>query len=169
MMIPKKLEKALNEQINAEFYSAYLYLSMSAYLTDVSLTGFANWMRVQFEEEKFHAMKIYDFVLDRGGKVKLKAIEAPKHKWNNIIDVFEDVLKHEQHVTSLINELMSLAIAEKDHATANFLQWFVDEQVEEEATVSDLLAQLKLVEGKGSGLFMLDREAAQRQFVEPAQ
>jgi len=168
-MIPKKLEKALNEQIKAEFYSAYLYLSMSAYLTDVSLLGFANWMRVQFEEEQFHAMKIYDFVLDRGGKVKLKSIEAPKHSWKNIIDVFEDVLAHEQHVTSLINNLMELALAEKDHATVNFLQWFVDEQVEEEATVSDLLAQLKLVEGKGTGLFMLDREAAKRQFTEPAQ
>ena len=168
-MIPKKLEKALNEQINAEFYSAYLYLSMSAYLTDISLMGFSNWMRAQFEEEKFHAMKMYDYLLERGGKVKLKSIEAPKHKWDGIIDVFKDVLEHEQHVTSLINDLMSLAIAEKDHATANFLQWYVDEQVEEEATVSDLLAQLKLVDGKGSGLFMLDREAAQRQFTEPAQ
>jgi len=168
-MIPKKLEKALNKQINAEFYSAYLYLSMSAYLTDISLTGFANWMRAQFEEEKFHAMKMYDYLLERGGIIKLEAIKAPKHKWKNIIDVFENVLEHEQMVTASINNLMSLAIDEKDHATANFLQWFVDEQVEEEATVSDLLAQLKLVEGKGSGLFMLDREAAQRKFVEPAE
>ncbi len=168
-MLSKKVENALNEQINAEFFSAYLYLSMSAYLNDISLTGFANWMRAQYEEEKFHAMKMYDYVLERGGKVKLEAIAAPKHDWNDIIDVFEDVLKHEQHVTRLINDLMSLSIDEKDHATVNFLQWFVDEQVEEEATVSDILAQLKLVEGKGSGLFMLDREAAQRKFSEPAE
>ena len=168
-MLPEKVEKALNKQINAEFFSAYLYLSMSAYLHDISLTGFANWMRAQYEEEKFHAMKMYDYVLERGGKVKLKAIEAPKHKWDGIIDVFEDVLEHEQEITSKINDLMSLSIDEKDHATVNFLQWFVDEQVEEEATVSDMLAQLKLVEGKGSGLFMLDREAAQRKFSEPAQ
>jgi len=168
-MLPKKVEKAINEQINAEFYSAYLYLSMSAYLSEKSLTGFANWMRAQYEEEKFHAMKMYDYLLERGGKIKLKAIEAPKHKWDGIIDVFEDVLEHEQKVTASINDLMSLAIIEKDHATVNFLQWFVDEQVEEEATVSDILAQLKLVEGKGSGLFMLDREAAQRKFTEPTQ
>ncbi len=168
-MLPKKVEKALNEQINAEFFSAYLYLSMSAYLNDISLIGFANWMRAQYEEEKFHAMKMYDYVLERGGKVKLKAIEAPKHKWKDIIDVFEDVLEHEQHVTKLINDLVSLSIDERDHATVNFLQWFVDEQVEEESTVSDMLAQLKLVGGNGSGLFMLDREAAQRKFSEPTQ
>ncbi len=168
-MISKKIEKALNDQINAEFFSAYLYLSMSAFLTDISLTGFANWMRAQYEEEKFHAMKMYDYVLERGGKVKLKSIDAPKHKWKNIVDVFEDVLKHEQHITSLINDLMSLSIEEKDHATVNFLQWYVDEQVEEEATVSDILAQLRLIDGKGSGLFMLDREASQRTFTEPAQ
>ncbi len=168
-MLSKKVEKALNEQINAEFFSAYLYLSMSAYLNDISLIGFANWMRAQYEEEKFHAMKMYDYVLERGGKVKLKAIETPKHKWKDIIDVFEDVLNHEQHVTKLINDLVSLSIDEKDHATVHFLQWFVDEQVEEESTVSDMLAQLKLVGGNGSGLFMLDREAAQRQFSEPAQ
>jgi len=168
-MLPKKVEKALNEQINAEFFSAYLYLSMSAYLNEMSLFGFANWMRAQYEEEKFHAMKMYDYVLDRGGHVKLKSIEAPKHKWKDIIDVFEDVLEHEQHVTKLINDLVSLSIDERDHATVNFLQWFVDEQVEEEASVSDILAQLKLVGGKGSGLFMLDREAAQRKFTEPAE
>ena len=168
-MLPKKIEKALNEQINAEFYSAYLYLSMSAYLNDISLTGFAGWTRAQYEEEMFHAMKMYDFVLERGGKIKLKAIETPKHQWKGIIDVFEDILAHEQKITGLINDLVSLGIDERDHATVNFLQWFVDEQVEEEASVSDLLAQLKLVGGNGSGLFMLDRETAQRKFVKPAE
>ena len=168
-MLSKKIEKALNDQINAEFYSAYLYLSMNAYLQDISLTGFANWMRMQYEEEQFHALKMYDYLLERGGQVKLETVTAPPQRWENIIDVFEEVLKHEQEVTRSINELMTLAIEEHDHATANFLQWFVDEQVEEEATVSDLLAQLKLVGGQGSGLFMLDREAAQRKFTPPAE
>ncbi len=168
-MLPKKVEQYLNKQINAEFFSAYLYLSMGAYLNEISLFGFANWMRMQYEEEKFHAMKMLDYLLDRGGKLELKSIAKPKHKWKNIIDVFEDVLAHEQQITQSINELVSLSMDQRDHATVNFLQWFVDEQVEEEANVSDLLAQLKLVGGKGSGLFMLDREAAQRKFTEPAQ
>ncbi len=168
-MLSNKLEKALNKQINAEFYSAYLYLSMSSFLNDINLIGFSNWMRVQFEEEQFHAMKIYDYVLERGGKVELDAIEKPPHKWKDILDVFKEVLKHEQHVTKLINDLTDLAIAEKDHATVNFLQWFIDEQVEEEANVSELLAQLEMIEGKGSGLFMLDREAKQRKFIVPTE
>ena len=167
-MLSKKIENALNEQINAEFYSAYLYLSMSAYISDMGLPGFANWMRTQYQEEMFHAMKMYDFLLERGGKVCLQSIDKPKHKWDGIIDIFEDVLKHEQHVTALINDLVNISIDERDHATVNFLQWFVDEQVEEEASVSDMLSQLKLVEGKGSGLFMMDREAALRTFTEPA-
>ncbi len=166
-MISKKIEKALNEQINAEFYSAYLYLSMASFLNGMNLLGFSNWMRVQFEEEQFHAMKFYDYVLERGGEVKLKAIDKPPHKWKDIIDVFEATLEHEQEVTKRINDLVNLAIEEKDHATVNFLQWFVDEQVEEEASVEEILAQLKLVEGKGSGLFMLDREARQRSFTPP--
>jgi len=168
-MLSKKIEKALNQQINAEFFSAYLYLSMSAYLNDLSLVGFSNWMRAQYEEEKFHAIKLYDYVLERDGKIKLEQIKAPQQEWNGIIDVFEDVLNHERQVTKMINSLMSLAISENDHATANFLQWFVAEQVEEEATVSEILSQLKLIEGKGSGLFMLDREAAQRKFSEPTE
>ncbi len=168
-MISKKIEKALNKQINAEFYSAYLYLSMSSYLNDINLTGFSNWMRVQFDEEQFHAMKFYDYILERGGSVKLESIDKPPHKWNGIIDIFEETLKHEQEVTTMINDLMDLAIKEKDHATVNFLQWFIDEQVEEEASVDELLSQLKLVEGKGSGLFMLDRESKQRTFTPPTE
>jgi len=168
-MLSKKIEKALNQQINAEFFSAYLYLSMSAYLNDLSLVGFSNWMRAQYEEEKFHAIKLYDYVLERDGKIKLEQIKAPQQEWNGIIDVFEDVLNHERQITEMINSLMSLVISENDHATANFLQWFVAEQVEEEAAVSEILSQLKLIEGKGSGLFMLDREAAQRKFSEPTE
>ena len=166
-MIPKKIEKALNEQINQEFYSAYMYLSMASFLDRMNLHGFSNWMKVQFEEEQFHAMKLYDYVLERGGEVKLKEIERPPHKWKDIIDVFEATKKHEEEVTKMINNLVDIAIQEKDHATVNFLQWFVDEQVEEEASVDELLSQLKLIGGTGSGLFILDREAKQRSFVPP--
>ena len=163
-MLNKRIEKLLNEQINAEFYSAFLYLSMSSYLSSNNLNGFANWMKVQFEEEQSHAMKMYDFVLERGGAVQLSAIEKPEITWSNILDVFRATLEHEQKVTAMINELTSVAMEVKDHATVNFLQWFVDEQVEEEASVSDMLSQLELVEGKGTGLFMLDREAKTRVF-----
>ena len=167
-MLNKKLEVELNKQLNAELYSAYLYLSMSAYLASKNLSGFSNWMKVQFEEEQFHAMKLFQYILDRGGRVELEAIEKPKSEWKGVLDIFDDVLAHEQKVTNLINNLVDVAMHEKDHATVNVLQWFVAEQVEEEAGVSDLLDQLKLVEGKGSGLFMLDREAKQRTFTPPA-
>ncbi len=166
-MLPKKIEKALNKQINAEFYSAYMYLSMASFLDKIHLNGFSNWMRVQFEEEQFHAMKFYDYVLERGGEVRLTAIEKPPYAWKDIIDIFEATKKHEQEITEMINNLVDLAIKEKDHATANFLQWFLEEQVEEEASVDELLSQLKLVGGKGSGLFILDREAKQRSFIPP--
>ena len=168
-MLNTRLEVELNKQLNAELYSAYLYLSMSAFLASKNLSGFSNWMKVQFEEEQFHALKLYNYIIDRGGKVTLTAIEAPKTEWNDILDVFKDVLAHEEKVTDLINELVNVSMEEKDHATVSILQWFVTEQVEEEATVSDLLDQLKLVEGKGSGLFLLDREAKQRVFTPPAE
>ena len=161
-MINKRVEEELNKQLNAEFYSAYLYLSMSAYCADNNLAGFSHWMRMQFEEEQAHAMKFFQYILDRGGNVKLQEIEKPQHEWNGIIDVFEHTLRHEQHVTSMINDLVNVAMEERDHATVNLLQWYVSEQVEEEATVSDLLDQLRLIEGKGPGLFMLDREAKLR-------
>jgi ferritin len=121
-------------------------------------------MMVQFEEEQAHAQKLFQYILDRGGKVKLEAISKPRADWNDILDIFENVLEHEQKITSLINELVNIAMTEKDHATVTMLQWYVVEQVEEEANVSDILDQLKLIEGKGSGLFMLDREAKQRTF-----
>lgn len=166
-MINKKVEAAINEQINAELYSAYLYLSMAAYFEEQNLSGFANWMRVQFQEEQFHALKMYDYVLERGGKVTLKVIEGPKVEWDGIVDVFEDVHKHEIHVTGLINNLVDVAMGERDHASNNFLSWFVTEQVEEEANVEKILNQLKLIGGKGDGILMLDRELATRVFVPP--
>ncbi len=164
-MISKKVEKELNKQINAELYSAYLYLSMSAYASSLNLNGFANWLRIQFQEEQAHALLLYDYLIERGGNIVLEQIEKPQTKWKNIIDIFNEVLKHEEKVTSLINNLASVAISEKDHATNSKLQWFINEQVEEEASVNDVLNQLKMIEGKGSGLFMLDRELKQRVFI----
>ncbi|HCO94620.1 MAG TPA: ferritin [Phycisphaerales bacterium] len=167
-MISKKMEKALNEQVNAELYSAYLYLSMEAYFKSLNLNGFANWMRVQTQEEVSHAMKIYGFVDERGGRITLKTIEGPQTKWDSPLAVFKDIYKHEQKVTSLINDLVNLAIEEKDHATNTFLQWFVNEQVEEEASADQVVQQLKIMEKAPGGMFMLDRELAQRVFTPPA-
>lgn len=166
-MLSKKMEAALNEQINAELFSAYLYLSMSAWFEAKNLKGFANWMYIQWQEETAHAMKFFKYVSERGGTVTLKAIDKPKGTWKNIIEVYAETLKHEQHVTSLINNLVNIAVAEKDHATGNFLQWFVAEQVEEEATASEILEELKLIEGKGPALLMIDREMRQRVFTPP--
>jgi len=167
-MLDPKMEEAFNNQINAEIYSSYLYLSMAAYFESANLGGFANWMRVQVQEENLHAMKMFDYVNERGGRVILKAIEAPKTEWESPLEVFEDTYKHEQHVTSLINELVSLAQELKDHATESFLQWFVDEQVEEEQSADKVVQHLKLMEGFKGGLFMMDRELGQRVFTPPA-
>jgi ferritin len=167
-MISKKMEKALNEQVNAELYSAYLYLSMEAYFKSLNLNGFANWMRVQTQEEVAHGMKIYGFIDERGGRITLKAIEGPQTKWDSPLVVFKDIYKHEQKVTSLINNLVNLAIEEKDHATNTFLQWFVNEQVEEEASADQVVQQLKMMEKAPGGMFMLDRELGQRVFTPPA-
>ncbi len=161
-MIQKEIEKELNKQIRLEFESAYLYLSMSSYLSTINLNGFAHWMRLQYEEEQQHAMRMYDYVIERGGRVLLEAITAPQHEWKDIIEIFEHTLQHERGVTERINFMVNLAIDKRDHATVNFLQWFIDEQVEEEANVEDILSQLKLIDGKGTGLFMLDREAKLR-------
>lgn len=167
-MISKKMEAALNEQINAELYSAYLYLSMEAYFHSLNLSGFANWMRVQTQEELAHATKLYDFVNERGGRVLLKAIAQPPAEWDSPVAVFEAIFKHEQKVTGLINELVNLAIEEKDHATNTFLQWFVNEQVEEESSADNVLQQLKLMENAPGGQFLMDRELGQRVFTPPA-
>ena len=156
------MQSALNEQVNAEMYSAYIYLSMSAYFTDQNLDGAAGWMRLQFQEEMAHAMKIYDFVLERGGKVVLGAIEKPPEQWNSPLAAFEAAFEHEQKVTAMIDDLVNLANSEKDHASANFLQWFVDEQVEEEASVDQIVKKLKMVESAPGGLYMIDKELGQR-------
>jgi len=164
-----KVVKALNEQINAELYSSYLYLSMSAFFSDINLNGFANWMRAQAQEELFHAMKFFDYVNERGGRIELKNIEQPKKEWKSILEVIEETLAHEKHVTALINNLVDLAISEKDHATNNMLQWFVAEQVEEEASVSDLLGQVKIAENHKGAIFMIDKELKTRVFTPPTE
>ena len=167
-MLNKKVEKALNDQINAEFWSAFLYLSMSAHFQSENLAGFANWMKVQYQEESAHAMILFNYANERGGKVILKAIDKPETEFKNAIHVFETTLNHEIKVTGLINNLMDIAIVEKDHATTNMLQWFVAEQVEEEANASEILSQLKLIKNDGQGLLLLDRELKARVFVTPA-
>ena len=161
-MLSPKLEQALNDQVNAELYSAYLYLAMSAHFSDQNLEGFAHWMNLQAQEEMGHAMKFYAFINERGGRNILKSIDAPPASWKSSTSVFEAVLEHEQKVTALINDLVNLAIAEKDHATNIFLQWFVTEQVEEEASVNSVLQKLKLLGNDGGGLFMIDRELSAR-------
>jgi len=166
-MINKRVQDVINDQINAEFYSAFLYLSMSAYFEGIDLPGFANWMKIQFQEEQAHAMGMFDFVNERGGRVELNTIEKPDFEWKNSIEVFEATLAHEEHVTGLINNLMSVALEEKDYASSNFINWYIKEQVEEESNVNNLLNQLKLVNGEGQALLMLDRELAQRTFVAP--
>ena len=166
-MLKKKMLKALNNQINAEMYSSYLYLSMESYFQSVSLSGFASWMRGQVQEELFHAMKFYDYVNERGGKVALDTIHKPDSNWKTPLAAFEHILEHEQLVTGLINDLMDLAIAEQDHATRIFLQWFVSEQVEEEATVGEVVDKLRLIKDDSSGLFLLDAEMNKRVFTLP--
>jgi ferritin len=168
-MIKEKMLKALNEQINAEQYSSLLYLSMSAYFNNIGLPGFANWMYIQFQEEMTHANKFFKYVIERGGKVTLKAIEQMPVDFDGVIDVFEKTQAHEEFVTGLINNLVDIAIEERDHAAQSFLQWFVDEQVEEEANVQEILDTLKLINGQGNGIFMLDREMRQRVFVDTTQ
>ena len=167
-MLSKQIQDAINEQINAELYSAYIYASMSAYFQSVNLPGFANWMRVQTQEEVMHAFKFYAYVNERGGRVVLQAIDAPPQEWDSPLAAFEAVYVHEQKVTGLINDLVDLAVKESDHATTNFLQWFVSEQVEEEASADEVVQKLKLVGDAPGGLFMLDREMGQRIFTPPA-
>ena len=167
-MIGKKMEEALNGQLNAELYSAYLYLSMTAYFESVNLAGFASWMRVQTQEEQFHAMKFYDYIIERGGRVILRSIDAPPADWDSPFAAFKATLEHEQKVTGIINDLMYLAREEKDNASEIFLQWFVNEQVEEEDNVSKVLGQLKLIKDSPQALFMMDKEMGQRVFMPPA-
>jgi ferritin len=164
-MVNEIMEKSLNEQINAEFYSSYLYLSMSAYFEEQNLDGFANWMNVQAQEEKDHAMKLFNYVIRRGAKVNLTAIDAPQTEWDSPLAAFEHVLKHEKYVTSLINNLVDLSIEQKDHATNNFLQWFVNEQVEEEENAMDNLGKLKLADGNPQVIYALNEELKTRVYT----
>jgi len=167
-MIKKKIEEAFNGQMNAEMYAAYLYFSMSADLERKNLPGFAGWMRVQAQEEMTHAMKFYRHIIERGGTVRCAAINAPPTEWKDVTDIFKAALAHEEKVTAMINDLVDVASGEKDHAAGMFLQWFVTEQVEEEASVMEILGKLDIAGGTAGGLYMLDREMAQRTFVPPA-
>jgi ferritin len=162
-MLKKTVEDALNRQFNAELYSSFLYLAMSAYFESVPLRGFAKWMRIQSKEELGHGMKIYDYIIEHQGSPKCAAIEAPKTPWKSAGAVFEHVYAHEQKVTGLINSLMDLAIKEKDYATQNFLGWFVKEQVEEEANASEILAQITMMEDRPALLFHLDHILGKRE------
>jgi len=161
-MLSKKIENAINKQINAELWSAYLYLSMSAQFESINFGGFANWMRVQAQEELGHAMKFYHHVIERRGRVTVTAIAAPSISWKSPLNAFEDAFKHEQKVTGMINDLANMAAGEKDHATANMLQWFIDEQVEEELSTDAIVQKLKMIGTNTGGLYMLDHELAQR-------
>jgi len=167
-MMSKKMQDALNAQINAEWYSSYLYLAMCSYFTSVNLVGMATWMRVQTQEEMFHGIKMYDFVNARGGRALLQAIEQPPAEWDSPLAVFENSLAHEKKVTTLINNLIDLSMTEKDHATTIFLQWYVTEQVEEEANASGIVSKLKMIGHDASSLFALDQELGQRVFTMPA-
>ena len=161
-MINKAMQDAMNEQINKEMFSSYLYLSMAAYFEDKNLPGFANWMRVQADEEREHAMKFYDFILERGGRVQLKAIEAPKTDWDSNLEVAEEVAAHEAKVTASINDLYELALKEKDYPAQVILQWFITEQVEEESSAAQIVADLKLIEERGTAVLMLDKQLGKR-------
>jgi ferritin len=161
-MLKSNIQEAFNRQVNAELYSSYLYLSMAAYFESQSFSGMAQWMRYQAQEEHLHAMKFYDFIHERNGRVTLGEIAAPKIDWDSSLNGFEEALAHEQMITGCINDLADLALAEKDHATNSFLQWFINEQVEEESTVQAILDKLHLVGDNGVALFMVDQELGQR-------
>lgn len=166
-MMKKKIQDAVNKQINAEIYSAYLYLGMAAYFDSLSMEGFSNWMNIQAQEEMTHAMKFYNFVYDSAGKVVLDAIEKPPSNYKSPLDVFEKTLQHEKDVTKLINNLYELAEKEKDYAFKSLLKWFIDEQVEEENSAVKIIDKLKLAGEKGPGVYLLDQELGQRTFIPP--
>lgn len=161
-MMSQKVQDAFNKQVNAELYSSYLYLSMSTHFESKNLKGMAGWMRIQAQEELMHALKFIDFINESGGQVLLDQIDAPKTEWSSPIDVFEDTYKHECKVSGLINELVDIALSENNYAANNFLQWFVTEQVEEEASASEVLEKLKLIGDNGVALFMIDQEMGKR-------
>ncbi len=161
-MLNEKMEEALNEQINREMYSSYLYLSMAAYSSTIGMPGFAHWFRVQVEEENIHAMKLFDYINNQGGRVRLKEIKEPPMEFGTPMKMFQQTLKHEKFITGSINELMDLASAEKDETTASFLQWYVEEQVEEEENDNEIIDKLKSFEENKSTLAEIDAELAKR-------
>ncbi len=161
-MVSNKLEIAINEQINAEFWSAYLYLSMSVHFANKGLPGFANWFKVQFQEEQDHAMKLINYLISKGNKVSLTPIKEVETSWESLLAAFEDTLKHEKVVTGMINNLVSIARSEDDYATENILQWFVTEQVEEEETAQEMIDSLKLIGDNGFGIYTMDKELGAR-------
>ncbi len=167
MSFNEKMEKAFNQQINKEMYSSYLYLSMAAYFNSTNLSGFENWMKVQAEEELSHAMKFYEFIGHKSGKIELLTIEAPPNSWESPLDVFEAVLVHEQLVTQMIYDLVRIAREENDFAAENFLQWFVAEQVEEEDSVNSILEKLKMIKDSSEAIWMFDKEMELRVFTAP--
>lgn len=166
-MINEKMQNALNDQINKELYSEYLYLAMKAYFAELNLQGFVNWFNVQVQEEHAHAMGMYDYLIERGGKVVLSAIDAPEIKGKTPVEIFEQVLSHEEFVTSRINALMDVAEEVKDRAALSFLDWYLKEQVEEESSVGGVLATLKLIGDDKKALLMLDKDLAARVFNAP--
>ena len=164
-MISQNMLEALNDQIRNELYSGYLYLAMSAYFSDMNLNGFAHWMRMQAKEEDSHAMKFYHYIIDQRARADVRDLEQPPRDFDSAIDIFEKALEHEKFITGKINDLVKLAREENDNATETFLQWYVEEQVEEEASVDEVLQQLKIVGDDGTGLFILDKEMAARVFT----
>lgn len=167
-MINKRMQDAINEQIKFEIYSANLYLSMSAYIEGKNLKGIAHWLRVQYEEETFHALKLYDYLKNREGQVIIQSIDAPPSEFGTPLETFEKVLEHEQHVTAGINKLYKIAMEENDFAAQIFLQWYVNEQMEEEASAAEVIGKMKLIGDRGVDLLYLDTELSSRVFVPPA-
>ena len=161
-MLKPKIQDAFNKQLNAELFSSYLYLSMAAYFESQNLKGMAHWMRMQAQEENMHAMKFLDFINECGGRVLLSQVDGPKTEWGSPLEAFEDAYRHESKVTGLINALVDLSLGEKDHAANAFLQWFVTEQVEEEAAAQEIRDKLKLVSDNPVALFMIDQELGRR-------
>jgi len=168
-MISKKMNEVLNGQINAELYSSYLYLSMSTWFSERSLSGFASWMRSQAQEELFHSVKMLDYLLERGGNTVLEAIDKPDGSWSSPLEVMQETADHEAKVTGLINDLVDVALEERDHASNIFLQWFVAEQVEEEASVGGIVEKMKMIGDASAGMFAMDMEMGKRIFTVPSE
>ncbi len=162
-MIKESIEKAFNEQMTREMYSANIYLAMAGYFHAINLNGCASWMRIQANEEMDHAMRFFDYILDRGGEIEIGKMDKPPKEWESALEVFKAAYEHEKYITENINKLMDLVMKENDHASHNFLEWFVDEQVEEEAQTDEIVERLKMVEGFKGGLLMIDNELGQRQ------